>query len=487
MSKSADLASLLALCHDDPALFWKLILRGSPRRWQRGVCEEARLRLARGERHLRILIRSCHGAGKTTLAAVLALWFVSTRPYARGLTTAPTWAGVEGVFWVELTRLYNGSLLASAGRGRLLQTELSFEAGWDLVGLSTDHPVNLEGRHGAAGCRIVDEAKAVEPGVFESTEALLDAVETLDVMISTPSIPSGRFYEVDMKGGPGIIRSVVTIDDLIAEGLEGKKEWRDARALEWGLNSPEFESRCMARYISDAENALFPFSWIERAMEAGVSIDMAPVAGLDVAGSVSGDQSALALLAGPSEDGLYEVKLVSSWHERDTATTRGKALMLARAAGCVTIAVDYVGIGAGVGDAMREEKGIGIVPFRASDRAPEPDRFQNLKASIAWTLRLLLESGHVRLPKHDGLKRDLLAMKYAITPAGRIKVVDPPDSPDCLDSVLIALSIAAGGRSFTLDDVSGDGDLRAFSSLAALDATAAWGAPPTRPRGDFWD
>lgn len=481
MSTTRSLAALLAEVHDDPAAFWRLVLRGNPRLWQAGVCEEARLRLARGERHLRILIRSCHGAGKTMLAAVLALWFVSTRPYARGLTTAPTWAGVEGVFWVELARLFNGSLLASAGRGRLLNTELSFEAGWDLVGLSTDHPVNLEGRHGAAGCRIVDEAKAVEPGVFESTEALLDAVETLDVMISTPSIPSGRFYEVDVKGGPDVIRSIVTINDLIAEGLEGKAEWKAARLAEWGLNSPEFESRCMARYISDAEGALFPFSWIERAMGADFDVDLVPVLGADIAGSVAGDASACAVLSGPDKLGRYHLRSVESWRERDTGLTRGKILHLAHAAGAAPIAVDVVGIGQGVADAMRDGS-IGIVSFRASDKAVEPDRFQNRKAEVAWALRLALEAGLVRLPKHDGLRRELLAMKYQITPQGKIKVIDPSDSPDLVDSILIALSIAVGGRSFSPDDIYGDSGRTGWGDAASDAKLAAWGSPPTRER-----
>ena len=78
-----DLVALLAEVHDDPAAFWRLVLRGEPRRWQTAVCEVIRLRLEAGERHLRVLIRSCHGAGKTTLAVVLSLWWTSTRPARR--------------------------------------------------------------------------------------------------------------------------------------------------------------------------------------------------------------------------------------------------------------------------------------------------------------------------------------------------------------------------------------------------------------------
>ena len=35
-------------------------------------------------------VRSCHGAGKTAIAANIALWYLFTRPYSTVITTAPT-------------------------------------------------------------------------------------------------------------------------------------------------------------------------------------------------------------------------------------------------------------------------------------------------------------------------------------------------------------------------------------------------------------
>jgi hypothetical protein len=368
--------------------------------------------------------------------------------------------------------------------GRLLTTELVFAPSWDLVGLSTDHSVNLEGRHGAAACRIVDECKAVEADVIESTEALLDAAETLDVFISTPSIPSGVFFDRDMKGGDDVIRAIVTINDLVAENLPGKREWREARRREWGENSPIYRSRAMAEYIDDAEGALYPFSWIARAESAAFDVNLVPVCGVDIAGSVAGDASALAIVSGPDDEQRFRVHSVTSWRERDTATTRGKALGLARMAGCEVVAVDYVGIGQGVGDAMRGEKGIAIVPFRASDKAEQPDRFMNRKAEVAWFLRLALEAGRVRLPRHDGLRRELLGMKYQYTITGKVRVVDPPDSPDHVDAILIGLSVAAGGPPTTMAMVGfGSSDTSGWSDGSG---GVAWGNASTARRPDPW-
>lgn len=440
-----DLVALLAEVHDDPALFARLVLRIEPRAWQARVMAEIARRLAAGEKHVRVLARTCHGAGKTTLAAALSLWWTATRPHSRGLTTGPTWSVVEGVFWTELAKLYTGSLLKPAGFGRLLNVSLEFGAGWDLVGAASDRPENLEGRHSTtAACRIADESKGIPGGIFEATEGLLDAPETLDVWISTPSIPSGAFFDRDVKGGAGIIRAVVTIDDLIREGLPGKSEWRQRRLEEWGENSPEFQSRAMARYISDAEGALYPFAWVERAQGAAFDVDLPPTAGLDVAGSVAGDETALALVAGPDEAGRYRVLSTTGWRVRDTQESKGRALAIARGAGASVLRVDCVGLGAGVADSIAQDFA-GLERFRASDKPGDSTRFVNRKADVAWRLRLLLEAGLVRLPASATLKAQLLGMRYEINAQGKIRTVDPSDSPDHVDAVLIALGGAGDG------------------------------------------
>jgi hypothetical protein len=440
-----DLVALLAEVHDDPELFARLVLRIEPRAWQAKVMREITRRIAAGETHVRVLCRTCHGAGKTTTAAALALWWTATRPHSRGLTTGPTWSVVEGVFWTELAKLYTHSLLKPAGFGRLLNVSLEFGAGWDLVGGASDRPENLEGRHStSAACRIVDEAKGVPGGIFEATEGLLDAPETLDVWISTPSIPDGAFFTRDVHGGPDVIRAVVTIEDLIREGLPGKQEWQQRRLEEWGEHSPEFQSRAMARYISDAEGSLFPFAWVERAMDSSFDVDLAPVAGLDVAGSVAGDETAIALVAGPDDGGRFRVLSTTGWKVRDTQESKGRALAIARGAGASVLRVDVVGLGAGVADSIAQDFS-GLDRFRASDRPDDPTRFLNKKAEVAWRLRSLLEGGLVRLPKSPTLKAQLLGMRYSINAAGRIRVEDPSDSPDHVDAILIALGGAGDG------------------------------------------
>jgi hypothetical protein len=442
--------TLLGNTRNDPAGFAELALRipewtdtyGRPRRlrkWQEDLCEEIRVRLARGERQLVVTVRSCHGAGKTFLGALLVNWFLFTRTDSRVLTTAPTWAGVEGLIWPEIKRLYLGSLLPSIPLGRCLTTRLDVSDTWFAIGASSDRPENLEGHHSpAAALRLVDEAKAVPVEVFDSTEGLLDAPESLDLWISTPALRSGRFYEREARGEEDVVRAVVTVDDLIADGIPGKAEWKARRLKEWGEQSAEYQSRAMASYIDQAEGALFPYSWIDRAMSAPFEVLGAPVAGFDVAGSKDGDESVVALAFGPDEEGRHAVTFAGRWKETDTMVSKGRALSLAREAGATVVRVDCIGLGKGVHDALAAD--VATEEYRASSRPADPTRFVNRKAEDLWHVRELLEKGQLRLPAMQDLKAQLLGMRYSINAAGKVQSVDPADSPDLVDALTIALA-----------------------------------------------
>ena len=438
MTQAEQLRDLFVAVHDDPELFATAVLRVKLRAWQRRFLRRIKARLLTGDRHLEIHIRTCHFAGKTFVVAIIVLWLASTRPQSRALTLAQGWAGVENLLWPEISRLYNGSLLRDLKFGRLLATKLEFSKSWYAIGGASDKPENLEGHHSpVCALRVVDEAKAVEDGTYVSTDGMLDAPETFDVWISTPSIRSGKFYERDVNGGESVIREVVTIDDLIADGVPGKAEWKEKALRDYGgADSQEYRARAMAEYMDDAEGALFPLSWIDRAMAHTWTVDGPLIAGFDVAGSVDGDESVVALAAGRDPEARAEVKSVTAWRERDTMLLKGRARVAANGA---KLRVDSIGLGKGVLDSLRAD-GYPVEEYRASDRANDSERFANRKAEDAWSLRTRLEAGLVRLPASPTLKAQLAAMKYRPLPNGKFQVIDPSDSPDHADAVIIALA-----------------------------------------------
>lgn len=451
MNAQQALEDLLRRSHDDPEFFFLHVLRvpewtdthGNTRRirkWQHDLLAEIRDALHRGERHLRITVRSCHGAGKGWLLAGLVVFIVATRPDSRVLTTAPSWSGVENLLWPEINKHYRGSLLAAVGWGSPLTTEFKVRDTWYATGATSDRPEKLEGHHSmVCAMRAVDEAKAVPDEIYVATDGMLDAPETWDVWISTPSIRLGKYYEREARGDEGVIRAVVTVEDLIADGVPGRAEYKANCIKDYGgAASDEYKSRCLAQYIDQAEGALYPYSWIERAMENDWPAHGSPLLGFDVAGSVDGDESATAL-AWP-EDALHRrvAEVVETWKQADTMVSKGNALKIARERHAAKVRVDVVGIGKGVADALAAD--FPVEEYRAAAKAWDDTRFINRKAEDCWNVRALLEKNLLRIKPSAKLKAQMLAMKYEINAQGKLKVIDPPDSPDHHDALVIALA-----------------------------------------------
>jgi hypothetical protein len=60
----------------------------------------------------RIAVKACHASGKTFVAAVAVLWFVTRYRDGIVVTTAPTWTQVEKLLWGEIHRAVQSSRIA---------------------------------------------------------------------------------------------------------------------------------------------------------------------------------------------------------------------------------------------------------------------------------------------------------------------------------------------------------------------------------------
>ncbi|MEK9749101.1 MAG: DEAD/DEAH box helicase family protein, partial [Pseudomonadales bacterium] len=83
-NKNSAWAAFIKRYKDDPSGFSKHVVGMEPLDWQKEVMQA----IASGER--RISVRSGHGVGKSSCAAVLILWFLTTRYPSKVVVTAPT-------------------------------------------------------------------------------------------------------------------------------------------------------------------------------------------------------------------------------------------------------------------------------------------------------------------------------------------------------------------------------------------------------------
>jgi hypothetical protein len=87
-----------------------------------------------------------------------------------------------------------------------------------------------------------------------------------------------------------------------------------------------------------------------------------------------------------------------------------------------TIAVDCIGLGAGVVDRLRELGTEGVCAVNVSQAAFDPERFANRRAELYWGLRERFHKGTIAIKKDKSLIRELAAIRYKITSQGQIQI-----------------------------------------------------------------
>ena len=393
----------------------------------------------------RLAVRGPHGLGKTTLSALLILWFACPREQAgrdwKCITTASAWRQVTKYLWPEVhkwARKLNWERLGRRPWGRddlrVLSIKLTHGEAFSVV--SDDHE-KLEGAHADELLYVFDEAKAIPPPTWDAVEGAFsgagtDGVRALVLAISTPGEPQGRFYEIHRRA-PGLddwATEHVTLEQAAQAGRISRG-WAAQRKLQWGESSALYANRVLGEFATQDEDGVIPLSLVERAQSrwedlhakcgAAHDCDKGELISVGVDPARSGpDKTALALRF---TDGIFELRTAS---KEGTTETAGRVRGILDGAGGRAV-VDVIGIGAGVVDQLRETHAKQVVAFNASEATSAKDRsgelgFLNVRAAAWWHLRELLEDDEVVLPPDDELTGDLTAPHWRVTSSGKIQI-----------------------------------------------------------------
>jgi len=422
----------------------------------------------------RIAVRGPRGLGKSCLVSLIVLWFALTRDAAgtdwKICTTAGSWAQLESYLWPEIAKWANSIDWAVIGReplsprSELMRTQMRLRHGLALSA-SPERPDVIEGLHGDSVLVVIDEAKIVSPGIFDSIEGAFSGagdgsdLEAYALAFSTPGEPSGRFYDIHTRK-PGLedwhVRHV-TLGEAVAAGRM-TMSWARQRKKLWGETSALYQNHVLGEFCADDEDAVIPLAWVEAAFERWREWDRdgrpdqdgVKAVGVDVARSGT-DRTVAAVRHGDVLTGLAD------WAKADTMITTGRVRGILEADPEATAVVDVIGIGAGVYDRLREQ-GCRSDPFNAGRKTTRRDKtgqfgFCNVRAAAWWNLRELLEPPASRLAifPDDQLAGDLTAMHYKHTSDGKIQVESKDDirrrigrSTDRGDAVMQAFWMSAG-------------------------------------------
>jgi hypothetical protein len=387
----------------------------------------------------RVSVRSPHGAGKTTLAAWIILWFALTRDGEdwKIPTTASSWRQLTKFLWPEIHKWVRCLRWDRVGRQmfdkrtELLTLSLKLFSG-EAFACASDDPTMIEGAHADQLLYVFDEAKAIKGDTFDAAEGAFSgggSAEAFALAISTPGEPAGRFYDIHTRkpGYEDWTVKHVTLADAIASGRISAS-WAEQRKRQWGEKSAVYQNRVAGEFCATDDDGVIPLAWIELANERWEVWDESKewfpftAVGVDVSRSQNGDKTCLALR---HEKTITELRRST---EVDVMVVTGKVASILRARGGLAV-VDVIGIGAGVVDRLREQS-FSVVAFNAGEGSTAKDRsgeleFLNTRAAAWWNLRELLDPANnedIALPPDDELTGDLTAPHWKMTSAGKIQI-----------------------------------------------------------------
>ncbi|MFM9629377.1 terminase large subunit domain-containing protein [Streptomyces galilaeus] len=419
-------------------------------------------------------VQSCHGIGKSFLAAQLVAWWLDIHPpgEARVVTTAPTGDQVKAILWSEI----NGAFSKAESRGRPFLgriNETDWKLGKRLIAFgrkpSDYNPHAFQGIHARYVLVILDEACGINKQFWTAARAIATGEHCRILAIGNPDDPSTEFARVCSSGRWNTIK-VSAFDTPNFTGEEVPDELREMLVshayaeemlLEYGEESPTYISKVLGEFPSDAEDGVVRLSKVRACCRPRdvpwLADQLAPVElGVDL--GAGGDETCIRERCG--------VVVGREWRfrERDPKKTAARIVQAINESQAGLVKVDAIGIGWGLVGMLQEKQSQGlhratVVGVNVSEGSTRPDRFKNLRSQIWWEIGRQLSEDQawdmsgLEEGDRERLVSQLTAPKYTTDSAGRT-VVEPKEetkkrlgrSPDNADALLLAFYSAGRPR-----------------------------------------
>lgn len=380
----------------------------------------------------RMTIRSGHGTGKDALASWLIIHFLSTRPFPKVVCTAPTAHQLADVLWSEISKWLRKSVLSEEfiiQKDKIFHKEHQKE--WWAVGRTAsvrasaeDQAETIAGFHGDHLLIVVDEASGVPDPVYIPLEGAMTQEDNRVLLIGNMTKNTGYFY--DSHFHPKISQSWTKLhwdsrnstnvtDDMVSYFRE-----------KYGEDSNIFRIRVAGDPPDESDNTLIPLSWALSCVDAAEDPGEQPLyLGVDVARY--GEDKTIIL----PRRGIN----IYAWDEfqgMNTTEVGGATLRMFHELEASGIAVDSIGIGAGVADWLKSRPGgIGVVAeVNVAESSSDQKKYFRLRDELWWKLRERIQRGGMRFPcatakereMSNDLCNELAAPTYTFSGNGAIKV-----------------------------------------------------------------
>jgi hypothetical protein len=405
-------------------------------------------------------VPSCHGSGKSFLAARIAAHWITNHPAGEAfvVSSAPTGRQVRNILWREINRAHGNAQLI----GRTNQTEWFIPTAngkEELVafGMKPDDldPAAFQGIHARYVLVIFDEAGGIaSQALWEAADSLCANDDSRFLAIGNPDAPETEFHSICKPGSGWKVIPISaydtpnftgeTVPDKLKHLLVGKL-WVEEKRRKWGESNPFWISKVLGQFPDTTIDGLIPIKWVLAAQRAELVPSTPNELSLDVGGGTN--NSTYCERQGP------RYRIIRRDQNPDTMETCGQLLAFINqrkktdaTKAYTRVKVDEIGIGRGVVNRAQEQKYHVVIGVNVSRPAKDKEHFENIRAEGYWELRELFQSHLIDIDEHDDdLAAQLVDLRYKRNSRGKIQMESKDDikargrpSPDDADAMMLA-------------------------------------------------
>jgi len=336
-------------------------------------------------------IRSGHGTGKDAFASWIILHFMCTRSYPKVVCTAPTNRQLQDILWSELAKWLRKSKIADEfviQRDKLFHKDAAKEWWARAVSASVkatkeEQAETLAGFHAEHLLIVVDEASGVPDPVFIPLEGAMTQKDNRVLLIGNMTKNQGYFYDSQFHKSINIRWNKLHWDSRKSTNV--KEDFVVYMKEKYGEDSNVFRIRVIGDPPLDSENTLIPLAWAISCVDNEIPefADDEPLyLGVDVA-RYGEDASIIMPRRG---DIILPWK---TFRKMNTIDLGGNIFQTFEDTNAKGIAIDEIGVGAGVTDWLQKKpNGYKFVHgVSTSTSSSDRKRWHILRDELWWMMR----------------------------------------------------------------------------------------------------
>jgi len=390
------------------------------------------------EETLQYAVSSGHGIGKSFIMAMLALWWLSTRPHCAGHITANSWKQVstktarEIEIWRKLA--INGHWFEQTAT-RIYHVDHKKTWGIDFLSNSENNSESFAGTHSEYTFQGYDEGSAIPDIIWEVCEGVTTDGKGFWLVIGNPTRNTGRFKDCWGRFSHRWNTRQIDSRDAKRTNKEKIQEWIDDQ----GEDSDFVRVRVRGVFPRAASDQLIPEDVVEEAAQKVIEpkefVAFPKILGVDVSRG-GGDDSVIVMRQGP------KVEILGTYQLRDLMKLSGKVVEIYNKERAEHVFVDSTGLGAGVLDRLRQI-GIPVTGVNFAVKAVDRRMYLNTRSECWGRMKdWLMDGGSI--PYNPRLIKELKQQTYGYTESLTIQLESKKimksrglESPDIADAIAV--------------------------------------------------